>query len=86
MLSVRLPGELEKKVKQIATTEGRTKTEIIRTALEAYVKSKPNQSPPITLAKICLEGMDQAMVTYENGYKIKVKERIRAKRTNTQAR
>ena len=81
MLSVRLPGELEKKVKQLASAEGRTKTEIIRTALEVYVKSKDQAASPYVLGKDLFgkygSGRGNLSITYKN----KVKERIREKRS-----
>lgn len=82
MLSVRLPGELEKRVKQIATTEGRTKTEIIRTALEAYVKSKDQTESAYNLGKNLFGRHGSGHGDLSTSYKIKVKERIRAKRTH----
>ena len=81
MLSVRLPGELEKKVKQLASAEGRTKTEIIRTALEVYVKAKDQAASPYELGKDLFgkhgSGRGNLSITYKN----KVKERIREKRS-----
>ena len=82
MLSVRLPGELEKKVKQIATAEGRTKTEIIRTALEAYVKSKDQAGSAYDLGKNLFGRHGSNRGDLSTSYKIKVKERIRAKHTH----
>ncbi len=79
MLSVRLPGELEKKVKKIATTEGRTKTEIIRTALEAYVKSKDQTKSAYDLGKNLFGKHGSGSGDLSTSYKIKVKECIRAK-------
>lgn len=81
MLSVRLPGELEKKVKQIATAEGRTKTQIVRTALEAYVKSKDRAVSSYDLGKNLFGRHGSGRGDLSINYKSKVKERIRAKRT-----
>jgi predicted DNA-binding protein len=82
MLSVRLPGELEKKVKQIATAEGRTKTEIIRTALEAYVEAKDRAGSAYDLGKNLFGRHGSGRGDLSTGYKSKVKERIRAKHTH----
>ncbi len=81
MLSVRLPGELEKKIKQLATTEGRTKTEIIRTALEAYVRSNDQTASPYELGKDLFGRHGSGRGDLSVSYKNKVKERIREKRS-----
>jgi hypothetical protein len=81
MLSVRLPGELERKVKQLATAEGRTKTEIIRTALEVYVKSMDQAASPYEIGKSLFGRYGSGRGDLSISYKNKVKERIRAKRS-----
>ncbi len=82
MLTVRLPGELEKKVKQIATAEGRTKTQIVRTALEAYVKSKDKVDSSYEVGKNLFGRHGSGRGDLSISYKSKVKERIRAKHTH----
>ncbi len=82
MLSVRLPGELEEKVKQIASAEGRTKTQIVRTALEAYVQSKDKAGSSYDLGKNLFGRHGSGRGDLSINYKGKVKERIRAKRTH----
>jgi predicted DNA-binding protein len=79
MLSVRLPGELEKKVKQLATTEGRTKTEIIRTALEAYVKARDQTASAYDVGKDLFGRYGSGRHDLSINYKGRVKERIREK-------
>jgi hypothetical protein len=81
MLSVRLPGELEKKVRQLAAAEGRTKTEIIRTALEVYVKSVGQAASPNEIGKNLFGRYGSGRGDLSISYKSKVKERIRAKRS-----
>ena len=81
MLSVRLPGELEKKVKQLASAEGRTKTEIIRTALEVYVKTKDQAASPYELGKDLFGKHGSGRGDLSVTYKSKVRERIREKRS-----
>ncbi len=78
MLSVRLPGELEKKVKQIANAEGLTKTDIIRTALEAYVKSKDRTASPFDLGENLFGRHGSGRSDLSTSYKSKVRERTRA--------
>jgi len=82
VLSVRLPGELEKRVRQIATAEGRTKTEIIRTALEAYVKAKDLAGSAYDLGKNVFGRHGSGRGDLSTSYKNKVKERIREKHTH----
>ena len=40
MLTVRLPQELEDRLKQIAASEKRTKAQVIRAALEVYLQAR----------------------------------------------
>ena len=82
MLSVRLPGELEKKVKQLATSEGRTKTEIIRTALEAYVNSRDQAASAYDIGKSLFGRHGSGRGDLSISYKRKVKERIREKHSH----
>jgi predicted DNA-binding protein len=81
MLSARLPGELEKKVRQLATTEGRTKTEIIRTALEAYIRSKDQGASPYELGKDLFGRHGSGRGDLSTAHKNKVKDRLREKRS-----
>jgi phosphomevalonate kinase len=82
MLSVRLPEELEKRVKQIATAERRTKTEIVRTALEVYVESKGRVGSSYDIGKGLFGRHGSGRRDLSVSYKVKVKERIRAKYTH----
>ncbi len=82
MLSVRLPGELERKVKQLATVEGRTKTEIIRVALEAYVKLKDQTASSYDIGKDLFGRHGSGRRDLSIIYKSKVKERIREKHSH----
>ena len=82
MLSVRLPEELEKRVKQIATAERRTKTEIVRAALEVYVESKGKVGSSYDLGKGLFGRHGSGRSDLSVSYKGKVKERIRAKYTH----
>ena len=82
MLSVRLPGELEKRVKQLATAEKRTKTEIIRVALEAYVKSKDQAASAYDIGKDLFGRHGSGRRDLSINYKSKVNERIREKHSH----
>jgi predicted DNA-binding protein len=82
MLSVRLPEELERKVKQIAIAERRTKTEIVRAALEVYVESKGKVRSSYDLGKNVFGRHGSGRGDLSVSYKSKVKERIRAKYTH----
>jgi len=79
MLSVRLPGELEKRVKQLASAEGCTKTEIIRSALEIYIKLRGKTGSSYELGKNLFGRHGSDRRDLSTAYKMKVKERIRAK-------
>jgi predicted DNA-binding protein len=82
VLSVRLPGELEKKVKQLATSEGRTKTEIVRIALEAYVKSRDQAASAYDIGRNLFGRHGSGRGDLSISYKRKVKERMREKHSH----
>jgi hypothetical protein len=82
MLSVRLPQELEKKVRRIAASEKLTTTEVVRTALEAYVGSKDKVPSSYDLGKDLFGKHGSGRGDLSVSYKRQVKERIRAKYTH----
>ena len=79
MLSVRLPQELEKKVRRIAASERLTTTEIVRTALEAYVGSKDKVRSSYDLGKDLFGRHGSGRGDLSVNYKREVKEHVRAK-------
>jgi predicted DNA-binding protein len=82
MLSVRLPQELEKKVRRIAASEKLTTTEVVRTALEAYVGSKDRIRSSYDLGKDLFGRHGSRRGDLSVTYKREVKDRIRAKYTH----
>ena len=51
MISVRLPAEMEKKLKQLAESENVTKTYLVKEALNKYIAEKEEKKDPYQLGK-----------------------------------
>jgi predicted transcriptional regulator len=81
MLTVRLPQELENKLKQIAATEKRTKTQVIRAALEVYLQAKQDDKSASELGEDLFGRHGSGQGQLSTSYKSLLKERIRAKRS-----
>ena len=82
MLSVRLPDELESRVKQVAAAEWRTKTQIIRAALEAYIKSRDTARSAYEAGKDLFGRHGSGRGDLSVGYRQKVRTRIHEKHTH----
>jgi hypothetical protein len=81
MLTVRLPQALEDRLKQTAAAEKRTKTQVIRAALEAYLQAQRGQSSAFELGQDLFGRHGSGNGNLSTTYKRLLKERIRAKRT-----
>ena len=81
MLTVRLPQELEDRLKQIAASEKRTKTQLIRAALEIYLQARQGRKSASELGEDLFGRHGSGHGQLSTGYKSLLKERIRAKRT-----
>jgi hypothetical protein len=81
MLTVRLPQALEDRLKQTAAAEKRTKTEVIRTALEVYLQAQRGKRSAFDLGEDLFGRYGSGNGNLSTTYKRILKERIRAKRT-----
>lgn len=79
MLTVRLPEDLEQEVNRIASTERRTKTQIIREALTQYVETHRSRRSAYELGKDLFGNYGSGDAEHSSDYKGKLKEKLRAK-------
>jgi len=79
MLTVRLSEELEKRLGQVAAAERRTKTDVIREALEEYLKSRRTRETPFALGEDLFGRYGSGQGTLSREYKSLLREKIRAK-------
>jgi predicted transcriptional regulator len=82
MLTVRLPQELEQKLKKVAAAEKRTKTQIIHAALEVYIQAHQGEISAFELGEDLFGRHGSGRGELSAKYKSILKERIRAKRTH----
>ena len=80
MLTVRLPQEMEDRLKQIAASEKRTKAQVIRAALEAYLQARHGAKSASELGEDLFGRHGSGHGQLSTSYKSLLKERIRAKR------
>ena len=81
MLTVRLPQALEDRLKQAAAAEKRTKTQVIRAALEVYLQAQRNRRSASELGDDLFGRHGSGNGNLSTTYKRALKDRIRAKRT-----
>lgn len=79
MITVRLPEDLEREVTRLASTENRTKTDIVRDALTRYLEHHQPQSSPYALGKDLFGTYGSGEKDRSRTYKRQVKERTHAK-------
>jgi len=79
MLNVRLPQELENRVKRAAAAAKRTKTQVVREALESYLGSQENLKTSYELGEDLFGKYGSGRGDLSTTYKSKLKERLRAK-------
>ena len=80
MLTVRLPQDMEDRLKQIAVSEKRTKTQVIRAALEAYLQARHDTKSASELGEDLFGRHGSGHGQLSTSYKRLLKERIRARR------
>ncbi len=81
MLTVRLPQELEGRLKQIAASEKRTKAQVIRAALESYLQARQGDKSASELGEDLFGRYGSGNGELSTSYKSLLRERIRVKRT-----
>jgi len=79
VLTVRLPDHLERALARLAAEEQTTKTQIVRRALERYLKSQRDQRSSFELGEAffgrCGSGESTRSTTYER----RLREKLRSK-------
>ncbi len=79
MLTVRLPEDLEAKVAQIASMEGRTKSDIVKEALREYVASRQHERSSYEAGQdlfgIAASGEHDRSQTYKRRIREKLREK-----------
>ncbi len=79
MLSVRLPKELEEKIKLLAKQENSTKSDIVIKALENYINKIEKQARPYDLGKELFGKHGSGEGDLSTRYKLKVGRKINEK-------
>ncbi|MEW6623424.1 MAG: ribbon-helix-helix protein, CopG family [Bacillota bacterium] len=79
MISVRLPRDLENKINYLSETEGITKSDIIKEALEKYLKDKENHIHPYKLGEELFGRFGSGKKDMSSTYKQKVRKKINEK-------
>ena len=80
MLTVRLPQALEDRLNQAAAAERRTKTQVIRAALENYLEAQRSKRSAFELGEDLFGRYGSGDGSLSTTYKRVLRERIRAKR------
>jgi len=80
MTSVRLPQELEKKLEELSTREGKNKSTLIKEALEEYIIKKEQSQQPYMLGKDLFGNYGSGSGNLSQEYKKIVREKIHAKK------
>jgi len=78
MLTVRLPENLEKEIRNLAAEEKVTKSQIIKNALREYIKKKKKETP-YNLGKDLFGKFEYKETELSQNYKGKIKEKISEK-------
>jgi len=82
MTSIRLPADVEIKLAEIAKSEKRTKSDIIKEALNSYLKSYSIRSYPYDLGKDLFGSYGSGQSNLSTDYKRLIKEKMHAKHSH----
>ena len=80
MTTVRLPADLEKKLDTASRTRNRSKSEVIKEALERYFDSDEPEKDSYELGKDCFGKFGSGIGTLSTNYKRQIREKLDAKR------
>lgn len=80
MTSVRLPREIEQKLDNLARRSHKTKTELIRTALERFFDQEESERDSYELGEAYFGQYGSGDGTLSTAYKAKLKKKLNAKR------
>jgi len=81
MTTVRLPADLEKKLDSASKADKRSKSELIKEALERYFKSEEPEKDSYELGKEFFGQYGSGDGTLSTSYKALIKEKLDAKRS-----
>ena len=79
MMTVRLPEELEREVARIASTENRTKTDVVREALAEYIGHRAARKSAYELGEDLFGVYGSGEGSRSQTYKQRLKEGLHAK-------
>jgi Arc/MetJ-type ribon-helix-helix transcriptional regulator len=79
MMTVRLPEEIEREVARIASTENRTKTDVVREALAEYIGHRAARKSAYELGADLFGVYGSGEESRSQTYKQRLKERLHAK-------
>jgi len=82
MTSIRLPADIEMKLAEIAKLEKRTKSDIIKEALNSYLENYFTRSSPYDLGKDLFGNYGSGQSNLSTDYKKLIKEKIHAKHSH----
>ncbi len=82
MLALRLPFELEEKLEEVSNFQNKTKSELLRNALEEYLAKLDNKNNAFELGKEFFGKHGSGVLDNSVNYKKKLKERLGAKRSS----
>lgn len=79
MISIRLPQELEEKLASLSASQGVTKSDLVKRALEDYFERDKEARHPYDLGKDLFGKYGSRVGTLSRDYKKRVREKIHAK-------
>jgi predicted DNA-binding protein len=79
MTSIRLTNDLENNIKNIAKNEGKSKSEIIKIALQHFIEEYKSSLSPFELGKNLFGKYGSGENDNSKNYKKKIKDKISAK-------
>ena len=82
MLTVRLPKALEREIEQLAQAEHKTKTELVKDALQRYLDGKKKTHSPYSLGADLFGQFRSADDDLSETYKNRLKEKLGKKHTH----
>jgi predicted DNA-binding protein len=82
MLALRLPFELEEKLEEVSNFQNKTKSELLRNALEEYLSKLENKNNAFELGKEFFGKHGSGVSDNSVNYKKKLKDRLGAKRSS----
>lgn len=82
MLTVRLPSDLETEINRLASTEKKTKSDIIKEAIRQYIASQRNRNSSYELGNDLFGIVSSGSSSRSKTYKKRVKDKLREKHSH----